>query len=135
MTRLFVDTSFYIGLLRPDDAQHRRCLTFDADYRGTYVTSEFVLIELANWLADEHNRLVFAELVELLRSDPRTTILPASSEWFARGLELYVNRRDKSWALTDCITFQMMREHGLTDALTADHHFTQAGFNAVLARS
>jgi uncharacterized protein len=46
-----------------------------------------------------------------------------------RGTDLYNARSDKGWSLTDCISFEVMREHGLTEALTADHHFTQAGFS------
>ena len=51
---------------------------------------------------------------------------------FERGLDLFVNRPDKEWSLTDCISFVVMREHGLTEALTADHHFEQAGFVRLL---
>lgn len=39
---------------------------------------------------------------------------------------------DKDWSLTDCIFFVVMRQLGLTDALTADRHFQQAGFKALL---
>jgi len=69
----------------------------------------------------------------VLRSDSRTTILQATSEWVARGLSLYGQRSDKNWSFIDCISFEMMRDHDLTDALTTDHHFTQAGFHAILA--
>jgi predicted nucleic acid-binding protein len=60
-------------------------------------------------------------------------ILPATPEWVARGLSLYGQRLDKHWSVIDCVSFEMMRDHGLTEALTADHHFTQAGFQALLA--
>ena len=48
------------------------------------------------------------------------------------GLALYANRTDKDWSLTDCISFVVMNERGITDALTGDHHFEQAGFAALL---
>lgn len=41
-------------------------------------------------------------------------------------------RPDKDWSLTDCISFLVMKDFGLTDAFTADHHFEQAGFTAWL---
>jgi hypothetical protein len=47
------------------------------------------------------------------------------------GFELFASRADKSWSLTDCISFAVMTERGLSDALTADRHFEQAGFRAV----
>jgi hypothetical protein len=98
------------------------------------MTSQFILIELGNWLAATQHRPVFLELSRVLNSNPRTTILPATADWFGQGLALYADRPDKQWSFIDCISFQMMRQHGLTDALTADHHFTQAGFTAVLAK-
>jgi predicted nucleic acid-binding protein len=41
-------------------------------------------------------------------------------------------RPDKEWSLTDCISFVVMNERGITDALTSDHHFEQAGFQILL---
>jgi predicted nucleic acid-binding protein len=52
--------------------------------------------------------------------------------WFARGLKLYGERRDKSWSLTDCISFEVMKDRAISDALTGDQHFMQAGFRALL---
>jgi hypothetical protein len=135
MNCVFADTSFYIALVRPDDENHPSSLEFDRHFGGQYLTSEFVFMEMGNWLADPRNRGVFLELIRVLRSDPRTTILPATSEWVARGLSLYGQRLDKHWSFIDCISFEMMRDHGVTDALTTDHHFTQAGFQALLAAS
>jgi predicted nucleic acid-binding protein len=135
VNRVFADTSFYIALVRPDDENHQGSLEFDRQFSGQYLTSEFVLIELGNWLADPRNRGVFLEIARVLRSDPRTAILAATSEWVTRGLALYGQRLDKHWSLIDCVSFEMMRDHGVTDALTTDHHFIQAGFHALLATS
>jgi uncharacterized protein len=130
--RVFADTSFYIALVCPKDENHRASFEFDRYFDGQYVTSEFVLIELGNWLADPRNREAFMEIHRVLRSDPSTVILPATPEWVARGLSLYGQRLDKHWSVIDCISFEMMRDHGLAEALTADHHFTQAGFRVLL---
>jgi hypothetical protein len=53
--RVFADTSFYIALVRPEDENHRSSSEFDRHFDGQYITSEFVLIELGNWLADPRN--------------------------------------------------------------------------------
>lgn len=50
----------------------------------------------------------------------------------SQGIELYSQRPDKNWSLTDCISFQVMKSFGITEALTGDHHFEQAGFVALL---
>ena len=64
--------------------------------------------------------------------DPRTTVFPASQDLFDAGVSLYSRRQDKDWSLTDCISFAVMQQQGLTDALTADHHFEQAGFTLLM---
>ena len=69
-----------------------------------------------------------------LRANPNITITAASAELFERGCRLYADRPDKDWSLTDCISFVVMEEKAITEALTADHHFEQAGFNALLLK-
>jgi predicted nucleic acid-binding protein len=61
------------------------------------------------------------------------TIIEGSHELFQRGVELFASRTDKEWSLTDCTSFVVMEEQGLSEALTADRHFEQAGFIALLA--
>jgi hypothetical protein len=72
-------------------------------------------------------------MFQSLRFNPFVSIIPPSQEVFDLGLDLYAQRPDKDWSLTDCISFIVMRQHGLTDALTGDRHFQQAGFKALLA--
>lgn len=60
------------------------------------------------------------------------TIVSVDAELFESGLARYESRPDKDWSLTDCISFVVMERHGVADALTGDHHFTQAGFRALL---
>jgi len=67
-----------------------------------------------------------------LRSDAKTTIVPSSHELFEQGKRLYSQRLDKDWSLTDCTSLVVMRQLGLSEALTADRHFEQAGFHVLL---
>jgi hypothetical protein len=67
-----------------------------------------------------------------LRADPRVVVVPSSRDLFDRAMGLYRSRPDKDWSLTDCVSFVVMRERGITEALTGDHHFEQAGFRALL---
>jgi len=71
-------------------------------------------------------------LFALLENDDHVNIIPASHDLFRRGLELYFKRVDKEWSLTDCISFTVMSDEGLAEALTGDHHFEQAGFTILL---
>ena len=71
-------------------------------------------------------------MMDNLRSAEDIEIVPASSELFSKGFAFFTSRPDKDWSFTDCISFVVMRERGITNALTADHHFEQAGFVALL---
>jgi predicted nucleic acid-binding protein len=71
-------------------------------------------------------------LIDEFRSSSDVQIVAATSGLMDRALDLYRNRRDKDWGLTDCTSFVVMTEHGLSDALTSDEHFRQAGFRVLL---
>jgi len=71
-------------------------------------------------------------LVEYLRGAPGIRIIPATEQLLWRGFELYRNRPDKAWSLTDCISFVVMADEGLTEALTGDRHFEQAGYRVLI---
>jgi len=131
----FADTSYYLAYLNPDDVCHSRAVELSQVLRRRVVVSEFVLLEVANALSRAADRGVFAALLRELRADRGTTILAASAELFDRGCQLHSRMKDKDWSLTDCISFVIMREGGLNEALTADHHFEQAGFVAMLRGS
>ena len=131
MSAVFADTSFYLALLRDDDPVHAHALN---EWRTSQaiVTTEFILLELGNACARAADHADFLALVAGLRASPRATILPLSSQLLNQGMKLMGERSDKDWSLTDCISFVVMREHGLHDALTTDRHFEQAGFTALL---
>ncbi len=134
MRRVFADAFFYLALLDPHDSAHETACVACSD--GTiegYVTTPWVLMEVANMLAGSRARMRCAIFLRELRGSHSTRIIPATDELFERGLALYENRADKAWSLTDCISFLVMGDEGLTEALTGDRHFEQAGFVALLA--
>jgi predicted nucleic acid-binding protein len=132
MKGVFADTSYYLALVSPQDQYHAAAVAWGSQVRGSCVTTEFILVELGNSLIRGEDRGLFSDLLRLIRSDPRTVVVPVSSELLQHGLDLFARRPDKTWSLTDCTSFVTMIERGLTDALTADHHFVQAGFRALL---
>lgn len=132
MTAVFADTAYFVGLLNPRDEHHPAATAFFESFDGRVVTTNYVLFEVANFFSRSGNRSTFVTLVETLRADPLTEIMPASADLFDRGLELFAARPDKDWSLTDCVSFVVMADRGLTDALTTDHHFAQAGFRPLL---
>lgn len=132
MSAVFADTSYYVALLNPHDAFHALACDRTEAVTGPLVTTDWVLMELANYLRKPENRQLFVALYEDLKNDARVRIVPASSELFEQGVARYKDRPDKDWSLTDCISFLVLEQEGLTDALTVDHHFEQAGFTTLL---
>ena len=133
MKAVFADTFYYLALLNRHDAAHELADEVARTVTGPKVTTSWVLTELGDALATPRQRGLFVELVGRLRADPTLTIVPASDELFGRGFDLYASRADKGWSMTDCTSFVVMRDHGLTEALTGERHFEQAGFEALLA--
>jgi predicted nucleic acid-binding protein len=132
MIMRFADTFYFLALLNPADAAHRRAVEFSKQLRGGTLTTDWVLVEVADAMAAPAQRTLFVEFLEMLMGNPRVTIVPATRALFLSGFALYRNRPDKSWSFTDCVSFTTMNEFHLTEALTGDHHFEQAGFHALL---
>lgn len=130
MTRYFADAYFYIALLNKKDPHHQWARTIASVKTNRYVTTRFVLMEVADALCAPAHRAKVAELHQHLQTDPNTETIPATEELAYKGLELYGSRLDKDWSLTDCTSFIVMRDEGLMQALTGDAHFRQAGFLA-----
>lgn len=90
------------------------------------------MFEIGNALAKRRYRAAAVRLLDAIEHDPVVEVVPLSEQLYARAVELYRERPDKEWGLTDCASFVLMRERGIADALTADDHFRQAGFGALL---
>jgi predicted nucleic acid-binding protein len=91
-----------------------------------------VLAEIADGLAALRFRAHAVRVIDTLRASPLVAVEPASPALFAAALERFRARSDKDWGLTDCASFVVMEERGLSEALTTDDHFVQAGFRALL---
>ena len=132
---LFLDTAYIYALFNNRDQWHQRALEWqrklDAEQRPL-LTTEFVCIEIANGLAALKFRQAAASIIHTLQETALVRIIPASAELFQQALSLYEQRPDKDWGMTDCASFVVMAENNLTDALTTDDHFRQAGFKALL---
>jgi uncharacterized protein len=133
VTPRFADTFFYLALLDGKDQHHARVVVHVSLHEESMVTTRWVLAEVANALAGSVARATVADFLGQLEDDPEVKIVGSSDALYRRGLALYARRADKAWSLTDCISFVVMQEHGLSEALTGDRHFTQAGFVACFA--
>lgn len=132
MSVVFADAFYFVARLNRRDQHHQRALQFSRDLRARLLTSDWVLMEVADALAESECRGRVRDFILHLRGSAACEIVPASRELLDRALDLYHQHADKQWTLTDCVSFVIMRERGVTDALTGDKHFEQAGFVALL---
>ena len=132
MKKVFADAYFFIALLNKRDNWHRKAIELIDAVAGPIVTTQWVLVEVADAFSKPRDRGLFARLLEFIESDDRIEVVAARKWQFQHGSQRYLDRPDKSWSLTDCISFIVMEEHRIKEALTGDHHFTQAGFVALM---
>jgi len=125
---LFADAFYFLALLSPRDEDHELAIELSKTLRGRLVTTEAVVLEVADGLCAPQDRPTTAAYIRGLWSNPRVTVVSADHALLDRALTLYEARPDKSWGLTDCVSFTVMQDHGVRDALTGDAHFEQAGF-------
>jgi uncharacterized protein len=130
----FIDTAFVQALLNPRDQYHPKAMELAARVGNAWRlwTTRIILIEIADGLSAIARTSAITYIRALGSQFHRVSIIEVDDELYNRGLDLYESRPDKDWGLTDCISFIVMRENGLTDALTSDQHFVQAGFRALM---
>ena len=132
MTTVFGDTFYFLALQNPNDKAHSKALQFTSTGGMRLVTTSFVLLEFADAMSNISRRNKAAALVRDLYSNAHVSIVPCTQGLLLRGLSLYETRSDKAWSLTDCISFVVMKDRRIHDALTGDPHFKQAGFKVLL---
>jgi predicted nucleic acid-binding protein len=132
MNLVFADAYYFVARLNRRDQHHARVLKFSREFRARILTSDWVLMEVADALAESESRSRVRDFILHLRQSAACEIVPATRELLDRALELYHRHADKKWTLTDCVSFVIMRERKVTSALTGDKHFAQAGFVALL---
>jgi predicted nucleic acid-binding protein len=116
----FADTSFWIALSSKRDQYHPRAVAwsqFVVRNQGTIMTTEAVLWEWMNALSDASTRRVAIEGYRKCHGEARIEIVPFQAELIDAAVQLYEARPDKTWSLSDCLSFVAMERRQLTQAL------------------
>ncbi len=132
MTVQFADTYYLLALVNTKDKDHSAALRHSQGRTLGLVTTTWILVEFADALSAVNNRANAARFLRGLLAEPYMEVVPPTREQFENALNLFEQRPDKDWSLTDYLSFSLMADRGITDALTADHHFEQAGFRALM---
>ncbi len=132
MSPWFADTSFWVAYLSARDVYHTLAVQLLPQCTAGIVTTDWVLVEFANFFSARQERAKAAQLCQGILERELFHVVPADRSLLADGLSLYESRADKTWSLTDCISILVMKRGSPSDALTNDHHFEQAGFRILL---
>ena len=130
----FVDAGFLIAIFNPADALHTRASGWAHRVQGRQVVTSMTWTEAIDHFSASTLRVRTAGLLQEYRRLPFVEFMMVDEALLDRGLQLHRDRPDKAWSLTDCVSFVVMRERGVTEALAYDHHFEQAGFVPLLRR-
>jgi len=129
---LLLDTSGLLAFFDTGAKQHADAVIY-MNAAPTLLTHSYVLAEfVALATARGHSRAAMLTFVTGLQSNPDVEVVYVDETLHNDGLTFLQSRLDKTWSLCDAVSFLLMQQRGLTDALTTDHHFEQAGFVRLL---
>ena len=130
--KTLIDTSFVAALVNKRDENHQKAVELSFDFnRKPMIITDAILLEIGNGLSRSFKKESVAAIEGFFESS-EVEIVRLDESLFDKAFELYKTHADKTWGLVDCISFVVMKENGITDALTGDRHFAQAGFRALL---
>jgi len=130
--KIFVDTLFVVALINQRDQYHQQASELaDSLEIHPLITTDAVLLEIGNALARNYKDEA-VEIIEHFLTSNEVEIVRLTPELFTQAFTLYKTHQDKAWGLVDCISFVVMKQTAVTQALTFDQHFVQAGFQALM---
>lgn len=135
MKKVFADPSGWLALVVKSDFLHEKAVEIYQNLlnqNSDFVTHDGILLEVGNSLSSVKARNTALKLKENIENSSRIELVTLSPELIESGWKLYAERLDKDWGIIDWVSFVVMQRHGITEALTADQHFEQAGFIKLL---
>lgn len=133
MTAIFIDTAYVVALVNRRDKYHAAAKMLAKQMAGrSFVITDSILLEVGNALA-QHFRPEAVAIIEQFINSTEVEIVHLTPVLFSTAFARYKKYADKEWGLVDCISFEVMQERGIREALTVDRHFVQAGFVALMA--
>jgi len=130
--RIVIDTLFVVALINRRDQYHQQALDLVEQFEGhPLLVTDAVLLEIGNAWARGYKQEAVAIIEQFLAAE-EVEVVHLTPRLFAQGFTLYKSHQDKAWGFVDCVSFIVMREAGVHQALTFDQHFVQAGFQALM---
>jgi predicted nucleic acid-binding protein len=131
MKKLFLDTGFLIALEAADDQRHDEAMNLWNDLLGSLpplITTSYVFDEIVTFFNSRNRHAKAVEVGKLLLESPSIQLIHIDEVLFQEAWRYFIQHADKSYSLTDCASFLVMKRLRINTALTFDKHFMQAGF-------
>jgi predicted nucleic acid-binding protein len=130
---VLLDTSGLLCYLHQNESQHQEAVQLLNNASQRSLTHSYVLAELvALALIRRFPRsAVLAFVMDLLDNLDVETVW-VDEQLHREAMKLLIDRQDKTYSLCDAVSFVLMRQRGMTEALTTDRHFEQEGFVRLL---
>ena len=135
---VFVDTAGFFALWDAADEHHTRALRLQSELarrKRQFLTTDYIVDETVTLLLVRHSHTAASDFLQTVTTTEWLQLEWVDSDRFHAAANLFIRHHDKEWSFTDCVSFVLMRELGVQDSFTTDHHFRQAGFNALLAQA
>lgn len=131
MEKYFIDTSFLIALETHDDMHHQSALNFWRELlvsKPSFLSTNFIIDEVATYFNSRNKHFKAVEIGNCLLKSFSINLIHVDESVFLEGWDFFSQHDDKSYSLTDCISFVVMNRFNTLKSLTFDRHFEQAGF-------
>jgi predicted nucleic acid-binding protein len=132
---LFIDTGGFYALMSPGSKSHDVAVKIMRDVAREHrrmVTTDYIIDETATLLRARGLRNLLVEFFRVVDQSQALTVEWTSPDRFSAARKFLLKHLDQEFSFTDCLSFIVMRELGLVDALATDKHFRIAGFNPML---
>lgn len=134
MLPLFLDTSFIVAMEDADDQNHAKAISYWKKFKKhpeRLITSTYVFDETVTFFKKKISYKKAVEVGNLLLSSPTLEMVHILHDDFENGWEMFQKYSDKGFSFTDCLSFVVMKQKGIQEALTFDDHFRQMSFTVI----
>ncbi|NEO52409.1 MAG: PIN domain-containing protein [Okeania sp. SIO3B5] len=127
----FLDTSYILALEIKSEDAHQQVLqnwNFLVKSQPFLVTTTYIFDEVVTFFNSRNLHYKAVEVGNQLLESPEIELINIDRSLFNQGWQYFQKHQDKSYSLTDCLSFIIMKQQKIVTALTLDNHFLQAGF-------
>jgi uncharacterized protein len=130
---LLLDTSGLLCYVHKSEPQHKQAVKIldstSQTLTHSYVLAEFVALAIIRRFPRPATLTFVSDLLE----NPDIEVVWVDESLHREAVKLLLERQDKTYSLCDAVSFVLMRQRGIKQALTTDRHFDQEGFQRLLS--